>query len=219
MPVKLRLDIERSLEVSLARLSSKYGCGLMLASLPKYDESDALLAVMDHYGYKHLAADRAAQRIISNPTLLKSFYENAFEHKRPIRRNFYDTFGNQDLFLAIDPKQKSAWFVSEPPNKIALVNYFRDSVSLGLKALGVMLTGSTPRLTPLGWQNLHDVLADEFFLRHPEVKHVEVMSTIAGARWREPNLGLGVTMLNLKGLTQIREMVEGALLGQNREDG
>ena len=219
MPARLRLDVERSLEISLARLSPRYGCGLMLRNLEGFDESDALLNVMNNYGYARLSADRPARRIVANPALLKPFYDNAFAEKLPIRRNFYQVYGEQDVFVALDAKAKQCWFVSEPPNRMALVNYFRDAVSLGLKALGAMLVGSTPRLTPVGWQNLHDLLSDEFFILHPSVKRVEVMSAIAGARWREPSLGLGVSMLNLKEPAAVRQAAKGALAGEDREDG
>lgn len=219
MPARLKLEVERSLEMSLARLSPRYGCGLMLQRLPRYNESDALINVMGNYGYKKLAADKPAGGIVSNPGLLKSFYENAFEHKTPLRRNFHQVFGEKEVFLAFDPKAKSAYFIAEPANRMALVNYFRDAVSLGLKSLGVMLVGSTPRLTPVGWQNLHGLLSDEFFVRHPTVGRVEVMSAIAGGRWREPCLGLGVTILNLKETAQIRVTVDACLRGEDREDG
>lgn len=219
MPPRLRLDLERSMEISLARLSPRYGCGLMLRRLPRYDESDALLNVMNHYGYKTIAADKPAARIISDSNLLRRFHENAFEEKIPIRRNFYQVFGTSEVFLAVDPKQHNAWFVSDPLNRMELLNYFRDSVSLGVKAQNVMLVGSTPRLTPAGWQNLHDLLSDEFFLRHPEIKQIEILSSIAGARWRKPFLGLGVTLLNMKDATGVRIAVDAVLAGRNRENG
>ncbi len=219
MAGKLRLDLERSMEISVARLSPRYGCGLMLRRLPRFDESDALLNIMEHYGYKFIYADKPAARIICDSQLLKKFYENAFENKTPIRRNFYQVFGSREVFLALDQKQKSAWFISDPLNKMELLNYYRDSVSLEVKALGIMLTGSTPRLTPLGWQNLYDLLTDEFFLRHPDVKQVEILSTIAGVRWRKPFLGLGVTLLNMKDALGVKIAVDAAFAGQNRENG
>ncbi len=218
MPPKLRLETARSLEVSVARLSPRYGCGLMLKKLPGFDGSDAMLNIMENYGYKTLAADKPARKIITNPGLLKPFYENAFSHKVKLPRNFLQSFDKPDLYLAYDPKARTAWFISEPQNRMALVNYFRDAVSLGLKPFGVMLTGATVRLTPVGWQNLHDLLSDEMLEQNPPVKRVEVMSLLAGVRWREPHLGIGVTFLNFSEAVHIGRVTQSALRGEQGED-
>ncbi len=214
MPPRLRLETERSLQISEARLSPRYGCGLMLKNLPKFDYSDPLLNVMGNYGYTRLAADKPAQKIIDNSGLLKSFYENAFEHKLPMRRNFFQVYGEKEVLMAYDLKAKTVWFIAEPRNRMALVNYFRDSVSLGLKALGVKLVGSTVRLTSVGWQNLHDLLTDAFVEIHPKLKQVEVASVLSGVRWREPNLGLGVTLLNFREHARIKASTEAAMRGE-----
>jgi len=218
MPPRPRLETERSIEIRSTRLSPEFGCGLMLEELHKYDDSDPLLAVMDNYGYRNLAADKDAARTISNRGLLKSFYDNAFGNKLSLRRNFHQTFGEKNVLLAYDPQSKSAWFIGESPNRMALVNYFRDAVSLGLKPLGVMLVGATVRLSPFGWQNLHDLLTDAFFDAYPKVKRIEVMSLLAGVRWREPNLGLGVTFLNLREAAKVIEAANSALHGRPHAD-
>ncbi|OYD17301.1 hypothetical protein CH330_00475 [candidate division WOR-3 bacterium JGI_Cruoil_03_51_56] len=214
MPPRLKLDTERMLEISLSRLSPKYGCGLMLKNLPKFNGSDALLNIMGNYGFRNIAADKPAKETINNSGLLKSFYQNAFEHKTTLQRNFRMVYSEHKVLLAYDPKAKSAWFVEDAHNRMALINYFRDAVSLGLKATGIMLVGSTVRLTPVGWQNLHDLLSDNFLARHPNIKRVEVMSLLAGVRWRKPHLGLGVTFLNFKESARVRESTEAAMRGE-----
>jgi hypothetical protein len=199
----------------MSRLSPQYGCGLMLKGIPRYRRSDALVNIMQNYGYTTLAADKAAQRTVDNSGLLKTFFDNAFTHKMPLRTNFHTVYGQKDTFLACDPRLKAAWFIGEPQNRMALTNYCRDAVSLGLKPFGVTLTGSTVRLTALGWQNLHDLLSNDFLDSHATVKRVEVMSMLSGVRWREPHLGVGVTWLNFRDINGIREATESVLRGEN----
>ena len=213
MPTKLRLETNRSLDISIAMLSPAYGCGLMLRGLPRFNASDPLLNAMSNYGFPNVAADREAQKLVQNPGLLKQFYENAFTNKLPLRQNYKGVYGHLEVFMATDAGTKSAWFVAEPPNRAALLNYDRDAVSFGLKPLGVLLLGSTVRLTAPGWQNLHDLLSDKFFNVHPEIQRIEIMSVLDGARWRPPTLSLGVTMLNFRELAEIEAAAEAALRG------
>jgi len=218
MPAKLRLDVYRSIEVAVIRLSPRIGCGLMLTRLPKFAGSDPLIDIMANYGYTTIYADPPAQKILSNSGLLKTFYDNAFTNKTPLRQNFRTTFGHLEIYLAYDPAAKTGWFISDPNNKIALVNYYRDAVSLDLKTGGILLLGSTVRLTPVGWQNLFDLLTDQFLKKHREVTRIEIMGSIGGVRWRAPTLSLGVTMLNLKEPAEIQETVEAALRGEGGTD-
>lgn len=185
----------------------------MLAGLPSFSGSDPLNAIMGSYGYERIFADKPAQKILTNSGLLKNFYDNAFLNKMPFVQNFRSSFGNQEIYVAYDLALKSVWFVSDPKNKMGLVNYFRDAVSLGLKADGIQLVGSTPKLTPVGWQNLHDLLTDELFKGYGPIERIEIMSVLSGVRWRPPTLGLGVTFLNLKELKEIRETVVEAIKG------
>jgi len=213
MPTKLRLEAYRSLEISIAGLSPTYGCGLMLRGLPRFSGSDPLFNAMSNYGYTDLAGDKAAQKLVQNPGLLKKLFDNTFTNKLPLRQNFRDVYGHIEVFMAIDASAHAAWFVAEPTNRMALVNYFRDAVSLGLKPLGVLLLGSTVRLTPAGWQNLHDLLNDKFLNDHAGIQRVEIMSVTDGVRWRSNNLGLGLTLLNFRELPEIEAAVQAALRG------
>lgn len=212
MPTKLRLELNRMLEISFATLSPTYGCGSMLRSLPRFSSSDPLLDIMSNYGYQEVAGDKAAQKLVANPGLLRQFHENAFSNKLPLADNYKDVYGHLEVFLATDAAAKTAWFVADPPNRIALLNYYRDAVSFGLKPLGVLLLGSTVRLTAAGWQNLHDLLTDDFFNIHPGIQRVEIMSVLDGVRWRANTLGLGVTMLNFRELPEIETAAVKALL-------
>ncbi|MGQ9679037.1 MAG: hypothetical protein ACUVUD_07150 [bacterium] len=207
--------MNRAIEINLNRVSPRIGSGLMLTTLPRFESIDALNNIMNNYGFDRIHADKPAQKTLANSALLKQFYDNTFVNKTSLQRNFRSTYGHIEIYLALDPSIKSAWFISDHQNKIALANYFRDAVSLGLKADGVLLIGSTPKLTPVGWQNLHDLLTPDFFKRSGPIERVEIMSLLAGARWRPPSLGLGVTLLNLKEFKDIQIAVELALRGQD----
>jgi hypothetical protein len=214
MPARLRLDALRSVEVSVARLSPRYGCGLMLAGIPEIDSPDPLVNAMGNYGLTKLHADKPAKKHLENPGLLKPFFDNAFTHKTPLKTNFRQVFGHLEVYLAFDQQTRTVWFVADPHNRMALVNYFRDAVSLGLKSSGILLIGSTVRLTPVGWQNLYDLLSDKFINDHPGIQRVEVMTVLSGVRWRQNCMGLGVTLLNFRELADIQSMVEDAFAGK-----
>lgn len=218
MPAKLRIETQRSVEVSMVKLSPLIGCGQMLANLPEFDASDPMVNTMASYGYVKLRADKPAQKLVSNPALLKQFYDSAINNKTPLRQNFKAVYGNLEVYMAVDVATKTAWFVADPHNRLPLVNYPRDAVSMGLKPLGILLIGSTVRLTPVGWQNLHDLLTDKFLNAHQEVQRIEVMGMIAGVRWRPNCLGVGVTMLNFREPADILSAVEAALRGETGAD-
>ncbi len=201
------------MEIAFKYLSPRIGCGLMLTNLPRFSASDPLNAIMSNYGYDKIFADKSAQKIITNTGLLRNFYDNAFSNKASLFQNFRSVFGNQEVYLVTDPTIKTVWFIADPTNKIALNNYFRDAVSLGLKADGILLLGSIPKLTPAGWQNLYDLMNEGFFQKSRGIERVEIMSLITGVRWRAPTLGMGVTFLNLHNLEEIKTTITEALRG------
>jgi hypothetical protein len=211
MPAKLRLEAHRSLEITSAALSPAFGCGLMLRSLPRFNASDPMHNAMANYGFENLFADKAAQKVIENSGLLKQFYDSAFTNKTPLRQNFKNVYGHLDVFMAIDATAKSAWFVADPANRMALANYYRDALGLSLKPLGILLLGSTVRLTSAGWQNLHDLLSDKFFSAHPGIQRIEIMGVEGGARYRAGTLGIGASLLNLREFPEVVATV-GAVL-------
>jgi len=213
MPTKLRLEGYRSLEISIATLSPLFGCGQMLRGLPRFNASDPMHNALTNYGYESFFADKAAQKLVENSGLLKQFYDNAFTNKTPLRQNFKNVYGHLDVFVAIDAAAKTAWFVADPNNRVALMNYYRDALSLGLKPLGVVLLGSTVRLTPAGWQNLFDLLNDKLFNANPGIQRIEIMGILDGVRCRGNTLSLGVTLMNFRELPEIESAVKTALRG------
>jgi hypothetical protein len=211
MPAKLRLEAHRSLEISLAALSPAFGCGLMLRSLPRFNASDPMHNAMANYGFENLSADKTAQKILENSGLLKQFYDGAFTNKTPLRQSFKNVYGHLEVFMAIDATAKSAWFVADPTNRMALMNYYRDAVGLGLKPLGIPLLGSAVRLTAPGWQNLYDLLSDKFFSAHPGIQRIEILGVEGGARYRAGTLGVGASLLNLREFPDVLATVEAVL--------
>jgi len=186
----------------------------MLAGLPKFETLDPLNTVMANYGYEKIHADKPAQKILATPPLLKQFYDNAFNNKTPLQQNFRNAFGNQQIYLAFDSAVKTAWFIADPQNKIALTNYFRDATVLQLKSEGIILTGSITRVTPVGWQNLHDLISDKFRSRLGRIEKIDIMSVMSGVRWRPPTLGLGAALLNMKEFKEILATIDAAITGR-----
>jgi hypothetical protein len=218
MPPILRLNFLRAIRVSIDYLSPKIGCGKVLASIPIFPASESFLKAMESYGIKIIYADKIAQKYLTNSKFAGPFMSNAATGKTSLEANFKFSFTTADMVLAYDDRKGSAWFLAEPDNKLALENYYRDAVPNILKSLGLTLTGSTVRLTPYGWQNLFDVINADFVRSHPEVKRIEVMTVLAGLRWRPPDLGLGITLLNFAEPDKIKNDIE-ALIKKSAPDG
>jgi hypothetical protein len=211
MPPILRLNITHVIKISLDHLSPKIGCGEVLLSVPVFAASESFHKAMESYGIKVIYADKLAHKHLENSKFAGPFISNAVSGKTPIDLNFKFSFTSADMYLAFDDKKESAWFVSELSSKLALENYYRDAVPNILKSLGIILTGSVVRLTPYGWQNIFDIVNTDFVHNHPDVKRVEVMTVLAGLRWRTPDLGLGITLLNFAEPDKIRSDIEGLL--------
>lgn len=211
MPPVLRLHNTKVIKISLDHLSPKIGCGKVLAGIHPFPSSDSFKKAMSNYNIDTSYADKQAQKHLENSKLVGPFLSNILTGKTPLDANFKFSFNTVDMVLAVDITNKNAWFISEPSNKLALENYYRDAVPNILKSLGLTLTGSTVRLTPYGWQTLHDIVDADFVHQHPDVKRVEVMTVLAGLRWREPDLGLGITLLNFAEPDKIRNDIEALL--------
>jgi len=206
MAVSLRLTAEKLLDVNSSWLSPRIGCGQMLSGIPRYSGSEVLRDVMREYGYDIVHADKQATKLLdNNDSLVRTFCSNFEGTKMPIKVNYRSAFGLKDLFLVLDLITKSAYFIASPESKLALNNYFRDAMPGLMQNFKVTLGGSTNRLTPIGWQNLHDVMTEgNFRIDFPEVQKIEIMSTLPGARWRQPTLEVGVQLMNFTEAKAIR---------------
>jgi hypothetical protein len=207
MAVSLRIVTEKLINVDQALLSPKIGCGLMLSRIPRYSPNDVLREVIQSYDYETVFADKQAAKFLdSNESLVRSFCSNAEGSRMPIKVNYKAAFGLKDVFLVLDLNAKSAYFIQAPENKLALNNYYRDVMPGLMQSFGVALSGSTNRLTPVGWQSLHDLMTDgDFRSDFPDVEKIEIMSTLSTSRWRKPVAEIGVNMLNLSDPKSIRQ--------------
>ncbi|MEO0108983.1 MAG: hypothetical protein ABIK62_07445 [candidate division WOR-3 bacterium] len=207
MPLALRLQAEKALSINGSWLSPKIGCGLMLAKMPNYSADEVLRDVMRNYGYSSIRADKQAAKFLdTHSDLLQSFCANAEGAKMPIEVNYKTVFGSKDLILVTDSSARTAYFVAAAENKLALNNYFRDAMPGLLQSMKLTLGGSTSRLTPIGWQNLHDLLTlGDFRFDFPDVERLEIMASLPAARWRKPVLEVGVNMLNFQEVRVTRE--------------
>jgi hypothetical protein len=209
MPVALRIVAEKMLNVKAAWLNPRIGCGLMLANLPRYDANDVLRDVMREYGYTNINADKAAVKFLDgNESLLRTFCGNAEDARLEIKPNFRMVFAGKDVYLVLDLEARTAYFLAAPENRLTLNNYYRDAVAAMMQELKIALSGSTSRLTSVGWQNLNDLVAEtNFRFTLPEVERIEVMSTLPAARWRKPVLEIGLNLLNLSDPKSIHQAV------------
>ena len=207
MAVSLRIVTEKMLAVNSSWLSTKIGCGMMLAGMPRYPANEVLHEVMRGYGHSDIHADKqAAKYLDSNESLLRTFCANAEEGKMPLKANYRAVFGKKDTLLVLDLNGRSCYFVLAPENKLALNNYYRDVAPGMMQSFGIVLSGSTNRLTPVGWQNLHDLMTiGDFRNDFSDARKIEVMSSLPTCRWRAPEIELGVNMLNFSDARSIRE--------------
>lgn len=197
MPAELRINTNKTINIDFDYLSQKFGCGKALLEVPRFSGSLAFNKVMESYGINNLYADKRAAKFLHDEKTIGTFCSNAISGKVPLNTNFKFAFVNIDCLLAIDEKRASSWFLSEPENKLAITNYYRDALPNMLSKKGITLTGATVRITPIGWQNLYDIATGDFVNSQKNLKQIEILATLPGARWREPILGLGVTLLNL----------------------
>jgi hypothetical protein len=209
MAAVLRVNVEHMLAINSGFLSPRIGCGLMLTTIPPYQTNDVFRDVMRTYGFPNVFADKPAIKILEgNEDLMRQFVVNAESGKMVLKNNFRGVYAAKEIYLLMDTAKKAAYFLSAPEHKLALVNYYRDAMPAIANILRVALSGSTNRLTPTGWQNLHDVLNDINFRKdYPGVERIEIMASLPTARWRTPVLEIGVNLLNFSNARAVRDSI------------
>ena len=209
MPATLRIQTEKVLKVSTRHLDAEVGCGLMLARIPRYRPNDVFRDVMRGYQFPELYADATAAGILERDERdMRQFCLNAEDKRLPLKPNFRTVYAPRDACLALDVNQKSAYFLAVPAHRLALVNYYRDVLPQIARELGLTIGGSPLRLTPLGWQNLHDTVTNpEFSLDCPGVARINVTADIPAARWTPPVLEIAVFPLNFSDPVAIRAAI------------
>jgi hypothetical protein len=215
MATALRINTDRSVQIQSKLLSPHIGCGLMLTKIPAYHGNDVFREIMSTYGFHELRADKEAARLLDEKEeLQRSFCTNAEVNKMVLRNNFKTVYGAKDILLALDAPRKTAYFLASTDHRLMLTNYYRDVMPKLVELLSLTVAGSTSRLTAGGWQSLHDVINDiNFKADFAEVDKIEVMSTLASVRWRQPTLELGVNLLNFKDARSIREEIHREIKG------
>lgn len=187
------------LQVDRRLLDPASGCGLMLATTPRYHPANAFPDVMRRYDFANVYADKRAARILDEDgDLMRQFCHRLDEFGVALRQNFLAIYAPCGIHLALDPNQHAAYFLAEPESYLALRNYFRDALPGALEQLGIAFKGSSSRLTPVGWHNLFELVNNTDFRCHvPPLRSIEVMAMASNANWHAPNLYLSVSLLNL----------------------
>jgi hypothetical protein len=215
MATALRINSDRSLQIQSKLLNPHIACGLMFTKIPPYQGNDVFREVMSSYGFHQLHADKEAAKLLDErEELLRTFCTNAEVNKTTVKLNFKTVYGTKDILLALDAPMKTAYFLGSTDHRQMLTNYYRDVMPKLAELLRLTVSGSTSRLTAGGWQSLHDVINDiNFKADFAEVDRIEVMSTVASARWRKPTLELGVNLLNFKDARGVREEIHREIKG------
>lgn len=210
MQNSLRIETFCWMRVEQDKLSPRIGCGLVLVNLPRLHTSDAFHQVFAGYRIQNVYADKTAQKILRTEKIVQQFCANALA-AIALSENFRIVFKNFRIILLVDQNKESAWFIGDVENRLPFLNYYRDVVPNILKEMGIAFTGSFTRLLPIGWQNLFDVIEQDIFKTHPEVKAIEILSVITDTRWRNRVLGIGINLLNLTTPATIQERILGVL--------
>ncbi len=212
----LRIVKNRYLIIDQSILNPRIGCGLVLATIPRYyNISEQFRKALSVYGIKILYADKNAQLFLEKENLVKDFCQNALTGMA-LHSNLQKVFNDKQIFLLIDPSKETGWLLAKPENRLPFLNYYKDVVPILLKRAGILLSGSSQRLLPLGWQNLYDVFDEDFIKNHPEIKSIEILSVLTDTRFRYPVLSIGINLLNIKPADAVRDKVIEVLPAQHR---
>ena len=206
MPHGSRIENYRWLEINQDKLNPKIGCGLVIQRIPKFFGGEAFDKILERYDAKNIYADKVAQGLLQKEEIIKYFCANALKSVA-LNENFRLTFADHPMILLVDHKKESAWFLGIAENRLPFINYYRDVVPYILKESGILLSGSFSRLLPIGWQNLYDIIENDFIQENPQVKTIEILSVITDTRWREPILGIGINLLNLLTANTVKEKI------------
>lgn len=209
MPPVLRMQVEKALTINSEFLDPTLGCGQALSRAPRHEANEVFADVMRKYDYPNLHADKPAALVLDeSEELMRSFCRNAEANSAPLKTNFREVYAPQDIILVLDKGRHAAYFLRDPEYKTAMTNYFRDAMPGIARVQGLTIAGSPGRLTPVGWQNLHDVVSDiNFKVEFPAVARIEIAVGIPTARWNAPVLEVGVPLLNFSDIRTVRQSI------------
>ncbi|MCS7249768.1 MAG: hypothetical protein N2323_04020 [candidate division WOR-3 bacterium] len=194
----VKREEERFLVISSEYLSEKVGCGAILKNIPVFREIIGLWQAFKNYGIEEVRADKQSQKILQKEEIVGPFCSNALVNKIPLKPNFKTSFLNQDIYLIVDEYKKIAYFISEPANKLAIVNYYRDAVPNLAKKLNIFIRGALSKLNPKGYKNLYELLNSEIIplLKEKNIKNIEIISAGVGISIVNHSLRLETGLVN-----------------------
>lgn len=194
----VKREEEKFLIISSEYLNEKIGCEAILKNIPVFHEIVGLCQAFKNYGIDEVRADKLAQKILQKEEIVGPFCSNALVNKIPLKPNFRTSFLNQDIYLIVDEYKKIAYFISEPANKLALVNYYRDAVPNLAKKLNILIRGALMKLNPKGFKNLYELLNSEIIplLKERNIKNIEIISAGVGISIVNHSLRLETGVIN-----------------------
>ncbi len=209
----IRREEEKFLIISSEYLSEKIGSGAILKNIPVFHEIIGLCQAFKNYGIDEVRADKQAQKILQKEEIVGPFCSNALVNKIPLRHNFRTSFLNQDIYLIVDEYKKIAYFISEPANKLAIVNYYRDAVPNLGKKLNLTIRGALIKLNPKGYKNLYELLNSEIIplLKEKNIKNIEIISAGVGIGIVNHSLRLEVGLINFSDVKKLMEEIKKVL--------
>ncbi len=206
----IKREEEKFLIISSQYLNEKIGCGAILKNIPIFHEIVGLCQAFKNYGINEVRADKQAQKILQKEEIVGPFCSNALVNKIPLRHNFRMSFLNQDINLIVDEEKKIAYFISEPTNKLAIVNYYRDAIPNLAKKLNILIRGALTKLNSKGYKNLYELLNSEiiFLLKEKNIKSIEIISANVGISVVNHSLRIETGLINFLDVKKLIEEIK-----------
>ncbi|MEO0096530.1 MAG: hypothetical protein ABIK78_00315 [candidate division WOR-3 bacterium] len=206
----VRREEEKFLIISSEYLNEKVGCGAILKNIPIFHEIIGLYQAFKNYGIDEVRADKQAQKVLQKEEIVGPFCSNALVNKIPLKPNFKTSFLNQDIYLIVDEYKKIVYFVSEPGNKFAIVNYYRDAIPNLARKLNILIRGALTKLNPKGYKNLYELLNSEIvaFLKEKNIKNIEIISAGVGVSVVNHSLRIETGLINFSDVKKLIEEIK-----------
>ncbi|MDW8114638.1 MAG: hypothetical protein RMJ34_06865 [candidate division WOR-3 bacterium] len=206
----IKREEEKFLVISSEYLNEKVGCGAILKNILVYNEIVGLLEAFKYYGINEVRADKQAQKILQKEEIVGPFCSNALINKIPLKPNFKTSFLNQDIYLIVDEYKKIVYFISEPINKLAIVNYYRDAIPNLAKKLNIAVRGAFAKLNFTGYKNIYELLNSEIIplLKEKNIVSIEIISAGVGISIVNHSLRLETGLINLSEAKKLIEKIK-----------
>lgn len=206
----IKREEEKFLIISSQYLNEKIGCGAILKNIPIFHEIVGICQAFKNYGIDEVRADKQAQKILQKEEIVGPFCSNALVNKIPLRHNFRTSFLNQDICLIVDEYKKIAYFISEPANKLAIINYYRDAIPNLAKKLNILVRGALTKLNSKGYKNLYELLNSEIIslLKEKNIKSIEIIGAGVGISIINHSLRIETGLINFLDIKKLIEEIK-----------